>query len=89
MDEPFAGVAPRDRPLVSGALRRLRDRGTALVVSGHDVEDLMAVSDDIIWVTAGTTHWLGGPGQASRHTQFRRDYLGPRRAFGGPATPSS
>ena len=31
----------------------------------------------IIWVVAGTTHWLGSPDQARRHHQFSREYLGP------------
>jgi len=78
MDEPFAGVAPADRPLVARGLRLLRAQGAAVVISGHDVEDVFSVSDQILWVTAGTTHWLGSPGEAARHDQFRRDYLGPR-----------
>lgn len=79
MDEPFAGVEPMDRPLVARGLTRLRDSGTAIVISGHDVEDVFDLSDRILWVTAGTTHWLGTPAEASRHEQFRREYLGPGR----------
>lgn len=79
MDEPFAGVAPLDRSLIQDGLRALRDRGSAILVTGHDVEDLFAVSDEIIWITAGTTHWIGAPREAGVHDQFRREYLGPRR----------
>ncbi len=78
MDEPFAGVAPRDRPLVAHGLESLREAGAAVVVSGHDVEDLLAVADDVIWVVAGTTHWLGTPAEAAADEGFRRDYLGSR-----------
>lgn len=77
-DEPFAGVAPKDRVLVAGALRRLAEDGCGVVVSGHDVDDLLAVATDVVWMTAGTTHDLGTPAEASRHHLFRRDYLGPR-----------
>ncbi|MEJ2538963.1 MAG: ABC transporter ATP-binding protein [Gemmatimonadota bacterium] len=80
MDEPFAAVAPRDRPLIASGLRTLRERGCAVVISGHDVDDLLAVSDEIIWVVAGTTHYLGPPEAARSHDQFRREYLGPRGA---------
>lgn len=79
MDEPFAGVEPMDRPLVARGLARLREAGTAIVISGHDVEDIFGLSDRILWVTAGTTHWLGTPAEAARHEQFRREYLGPGR----------
>lgn len=78
LDEPFAGIAPLDRALVSGALRSLQAQGVGVLVTGHDVDDLFAVSDEVIWVTAGTTHWLGAPHQAAIHDQFRREYLGPR-----------
>jgi hypothetical protein len=32
----------------------------------------------VIWMVAGTTHWIGTPDQARVHGQFRREYLGPR-----------
>ena len=78
MDEPFAGVAPLDRPLIARGLQRLKEGGAAVVITGHDVDDLFDVSDEVIWVTAGTTHWLGDPHQAAAHHQFRQEYLGPR-----------
>jgi len=78
MDEPFAGIDPTDRELVARGLRSLRDDGTAVMISGHDVPDLFELAEEIIWVTAGTTHWLGTPEEAQHHEQFRREYLGPR-----------
>jgi ABC-type multidrug transport system ATPase subunit len=90
MDEPFAGVAPADRPIIRRGLRSLSDAGGAVMISGHDVDDIFETADEIIWVTAGTTHYLGAPAQAAGHGQFRREYLGPGRSRlpGGPA-PSS
>ncbi len=79
LDEPFAGTAPRDRPLVAEAIGRLREGGAAIAISGHDVDDIFGVSDEIIWVTAGTSHWIGAPAEALTHDQFRREYLGPGR----------
>ncbi len=78
MDEPFSGVAPRDRPLIRAGLEELRERGCATVISGHDVEDVFEVADEIVWVVAGTSHVLGSPRRAANHDQFRREYLGPR-----------
>lgn len=76
MDEPFAGVAPKDLPLITLGLTRLRDAGCAVVVTGHEVNELFAVADEVVWVVAGTTHTLGSPQEAAMHHQFRREYLG-------------
>ncbi len=78
-DEPFAGVAPRDREDVADAIRDLADTGCAVAVSGHDVDDLFGVSDQVIWMTAGTTRELGTPEEARESFEFRRGYLGPAR----------
>jgi lipopolysaccharide export system ATP-binding protein len=79
MDEPFSGVEPKDRPLIREGLETLRARGAAVVITGHDVEDVFQVADEIVWVVAGTTHVLGRPEEAATHDQFRREYLGPAR----------
>jgi ABC-type multidrug transport system ATPase subunit len=80
-DEPFHGIAPIDMERVADCLRDLRRLGCAILVTGHEVRVLLDLADDVIWMTAGTTHALGSPGQAERHHQFSREYLG---AAGAP-----
>lgn len=75
-DEPFAGIAPTDQKRIAAALRGLAARGTAIVISGHEVEALLDVTDEVIWCVAGTTHGLGSPDEARAHSQFVREYLG-------------
>ena len=77
-DEPLAGIAPSDKEVVSAAIRKLAEAGCAVLVTGHDVDALMDLSDDVVWVVGGTTHWLGSPASAKEHFQFRQEYLGPR-----------
>jgi ABC-type multidrug transport system ATPase subunit len=77
-DEPLTEVEPKDRALVLSALRDLAGRGCAILLTGHEVDDLLDVADELIWMVAGTTHSLGSPGEARQHHQFRREYLGPR-----------
>lgn len=72
-------VEPKDRAVVIRALRVLADAGCALLLTGHEVEDLLTAADEVIWMVAGTTHGLGPSSQARRHHQFRREYLGPGR----------
>ncbi|HEX6695013.1 MAG TPA: ATP-binding cassette domain-containing protein [Longimicrobiales bacterium] len=76
-DEPYAGVSPIDAERLTLALNHLRARGCAIITSGHDVPALMAVADEVVWVTSGTTHALGGPAEAADHHQFATEYLGP------------
>jgi ABC-type lipopolysaccharide export system ATPase subunit len=77
-DEPFLGVMPRDRELLHRVFQWLTSQGTGILVTGHEVDTLFDLADDVIWMTAGTTHHLGAPERARRHDQFRREYLGPR-----------
>jgi len=63
---------------VATALRARAAAGTAILVTGHEVEDLFDLADEVIWMVAGTTHGLGPPDEAARHHQFRLEYLGTR-----------
>lgn len=79
-DEPLSGIAPADGERLSRVFRRLAGRGCALVVTGHEVPALLALADEVVWMTSGTTHGMGTAAQASAHHQFRREYLGSARA---------
>ncbi|HEX6371380.1 MAG TPA: ATP-binding cassette domain-containing protein [Longimicrobium sp.] len=78
-DEPFAGIDPADAEVVAEAFRGMARQGCAIVITGHEVRQLLDTADDIVWMSAGTTHGMGTPEQATRHEQFRREYLGPLR----------
>ncbi len=75
-DEPYRGIAPADAETLSAAFRTLAGEGSAVVITGHDVPILLAVADQVVWQTAGTTHYLGPPDAVEAHDQFRREYLG-------------
>jgi ABC-type multidrug transport system ATPase subunit len=75
-DEPLMGSSPNDADATAARLRALADSGCAVVVTGHEVPALLALADDIVWVTAGSTCVLGTGNQARDHWQFRREYLG-------------
>lgn len=77
VDEPLVGLAPRDQEMMAGLLRNLAEAGSAIVTSGHDTRILLEMSDAILWSVSGTTHYLGTPKEATQHTQFCREYLGP------------
>jgi ABC-type multidrug transport system ATPase subunit len=79
-DEPLAELSPADRRKVAIALRQLADGGCAVIATGHEIDDLLELGDVIVWMSAGTTHWLGTADEARSHSQFRLEYLGSRAA---------
>jgi ABC-type multidrug transport system ATPase subunit len=76
-DEPFSGIDPADRETIAEVFLELAREGCALVISGHEVPQLLDIADDVVWMTAGTTHGLGAPKAALSNDQFRSEYLGP------------
>lgn len=77
-DEPFLGVEPKYRRVFADRVRRRAAEGAAVLVTGHEVEQLFDLADDIVWVVAGGTYVLGSPAQARAHPEFRAQYLGSR-----------
>jgi ABC-type multidrug transport system ATPase subunit len=75
-DEPFLGITPADMEVFVAGFRALARRGTAVVLTGHEVPFVLAVADRVTWMTAGTTRPLGTPEAAERDWSFRREYLG-------------
>lgn len=74
-DEPLRGIDPKDRDRLISAFKGLAKGGAAVVVSGHETQSLLAASDEVVWVTSGTTYTLGAPERALGRERFRREYL--------------
>ena len=83
-DEPLTGLAPNYQSVVTRALRDAAQGGSAVLITGHEVECLMAVADEVVWIVAGGTRVLGPPEQAWAHPEFARQYLGRRRPLANP-----
>ena len=79
-DEPYRNLDPADRTIIAEALRALATAGCAVVVTGHEIEDLFAMADSLVWCTDRTTYELGSPAEALDHWRFVEEYLGPIRA---------
>lgn len=46
-DEPTAALAPREREALFAVMRRLRDRGAALAFVSHNLDEVIALSDEV------------------------------------------
>jgi len=75
-DEPLRGIPPKDAEAIVGVLSEMAADGAAVVITGHEVSALLDAADHVTWCTSGTTYELGPPAIATKHEQFRRDYLG-------------
>jgi ABC-2 type transport system ATP-binding protein len=80
LDEPTVGIDPESREAIFASLRRLRDRGTALVFTTHHLEeaehlcDRVGILDRGRLVALGTLDDLAGgwPGRHMRQGPARR-----------------
>lgn len=62
LDEPFAQLDVNGATLLLGALLEARDRGTALVVAEHRLDDLLRSADSVVDVAGGRVR---GPAPAA------------------------
>jgi heme exporter protein A len=53
LDEPFGQLDPEGVELVASVIRELRARGTTMVISTHDIERGLALSDRRVALSAG------------------------------------
>jgi len=79
LDEPFRGIDPKDVEVLQAVVRELAEAGCAVVLTDHEVPEILAVADSVVWLRDGTSQALGTAAQAAEDWRFRREYLGGRR----------
>jgi ABC-2 type transport system ATP-binding protein len=55
LDEPTAGLDPSSRAEFMRLVRKLTDRGTAVIVSSHLLTDLEQMADQVVFIDRGVT----------------------------------
>ncbi len=74
LDEPTNGLDLRHQWLVFQAIRRLADRGAAVVIVLHDLTQARQLADQVLLLAEGSTVALGTPLQALTPETIRRAY---------------
>lgn len=53
LDEPFSGLDPVNASLLEAGIRRLRDAGSAIIYSSHDMGNVETISDQLVMLKNG------------------------------------
>ncbi|MEV6586674.1 branched-chain amino acid ABC transporter ATP-binding protein/permease [Streptomyces acidicola] len=76
LDEPFGGLDATERTLLARQIVRQQERGTAIVIIDHVLDDLFAVAHRVVAFDFGRPIGEGGPGEILNDPRVRSSYLG-------------
>jgi branched-chain amino acid transport system ATP-binding protein len=84
MDEPTAGMAPRERVALMALTARLAaEGGIAVLFTEHDMDVVFAHSDVVLVLDRGRLIAEGAPDEVRRNARVREVYLGSGATSGG------
>ncbi|MBI4161876.1 MAG: hypothetical protein HY509_05465, partial [Acidobacteria bacterium] len=78
LDEPFSGIDPIVVGELQGVVARLRDRGIGIVITDHNVQETLRITDRAYILAEGTLIRKGTPAELAADPQVRQVYLGER-----------
>jgi branched-chain amino acid transport system ATP-binding protein len=78
LDEVVAGATPAEAVAMMALIRRVRDRGTTIVMVEHVMRVIMGLSDRVLVLHHGETIAMGNPQSVSRDPVVLKAYLGER-----------
>jgi ABC-type branched-subunit amino acid transport system ATPase component/ABC-type branched-subunit amino acid transport system permease subunit len=76
LDEPFGGLDATERTLLARQIVRQQERGTAVVIIDHVLDDLFAVAHRVVAFDFGRPIGEGEPGKILDDPRVRSSYLG-------------
>ena len=86
MDEPTAGMAPRERNDLMALTRQLVvDRGLSVLFTEHSMDVVFAYADRMIVLARGQVIAAGKPLEIRNHPKVQEVYFGTGKTFENPA----
>jgi lipopolysaccharide export system ATP-binding protein len=77
LDEPFAGIDPIAKYEVGKIIRRLKDRGLGILITDHDVREMLKIIDRGYIIYKGQVLVEGSAEFLANDPKAREIYLGP------------
>jgi lipopolysaccharide export system ATP-binding protein len=89
LDEPFTGIDPLTISDIKDIVRKLRDQGIGILITDHQVREVLTITDRSYLIKDGKVRTAGTPQQIVRDPIAIADYLGDsfsdERIGAGPA----
>jgi lipopolysaccharide export system ATP-binding protein len=82
LDEPFSGIDPIAVLDLQEIIFALKRSGIGVLITDHNVEDTLSVTDRAYIINEGKIFAAGTPGELGRNPEVRRIYLGNKFAMG-------
>ena len=85
MDEPAAGMAPKERSALMALVSRIaRERAIGVLFTEHDMDAVFAYADRILVLNRGVLIAEGSPAAVRADEEVQAVYLGSGSLFGAP-----
>ena len=76
LDEPFSGIDPLTVVDIQNIIVRLKDSGIGVLVTDHNVQETLRVTDRAYIINNGRIFRTGTPAELGNDPEVKRIYLG-------------